>query len=322
MARATLLSRANNATRSDRRLKAKAFTNWLASAHPGLTSFAHLRPSILTEYIRHLETAGKSYDAIRTRLDPIRLAWRMLAADYPDLVTPWPRPSIRRLDPKPRPAPLTPTQLVAYLKALRRASPVAATVAALQALAGMRIREALHLRPEDVNLRLNTLTVTDTPRHKVKTRASVRTIPIPPTLAAILRTHMADTSSVPQAPRSAEGISSATARTSAPLAAAGLSMFLNRYGTSWTDNGFSRHCTLINRRIAARLKQKLPPIQRALRGQFASWPFLAEIPPHLLQAYLGQAPTSILERHYRQITPAQLRPIAHAIEREFGKKLA
>jgi len=79
-------------TRSDRTYWAKRFVLWLAECYPAARTWADIRPVMLQRYIASMEQGEKpkAHDTVRLAVAPVKLTWRHMAANYPDLVKPMP----------------------------------------------------------------------------------------------------------------------------------------------------------------------------------------------------------------------------------------
>jgi integrase len=320
---ALALTRASDTTNDERRRQFGLFTAWLASHHPEIRSWSDMRPAILQHYLKHLEEERDlAYDSVRLALAPIKLAWRHLANNWPDLVRPLPR--LRQQGRPPRRVDcLTKDELLDLLDWLQQHAPDLYPMACLQGLAGLRMLESASLRAQDVDLKAGLVTVTDTERHTVKTEESARVIPVCRRVIEALRELV-------------------KARKKGPL-------FLNEKGEPHERHALTRRWTRALAHIAAKPHVKkrshdkrlmIHPhgLDRPRLGAFPARKLRAafatlvdetnKIPDRVLKAYIGHAAGDMLGQHYRRVDPKELTKVPALIDRliepkaEPGKKPA
>ena len=175
--------------------------------------------------------------------------------------------------------------------------------ALLAGLAGLRMLEAAYLREQDIDFEEMTVTVAQTSAHTPKTRHSYRTIPVCPAVTTALAKwlhslRVRHNEGYLFTPTRASG-----GRTCALYPAAKAGAFAKETITHKWQRARQR-CRLDG--------VDLPPkfIARRLRASFVT--ALRSVGADIadLQAYLGQAPMTILSAHYDQIDDARLRRIA------------
>ncbi len=240
-------------------------------------------------YIRQCERKGLARDSIRLRLEPIKAAWKRAHADYPELVKA--PPALKLAAPPRREIEcLDAGEVVRILDWLNAHAPALWPMACLQALAGLRVLEAAALRAQDVNFEARTVTVTDTGRHKPKTRDSFRTIPVCDEVIEALKVALTG-----QEIRPATG-----------------EVFTNKDGNLWTLDGLSHRWMFTLRRAALALDMprlaRIPA--RKLRAAFATMASKAGAQDRILKAYLGHSSGDMLGGHYRRIGMDELRLVS------------
>ncbi len=281
------------ATRRDRMQRAKAFVAWLGANHPSVKTWDQLKPAMVQNYVVASERRGLAFCSVRLNLAPIKLAWRYMAENYSDHVRPLPRIKVNR-SPKPEIQCLEAPEVAALLDWLRLNAPDLWVMGTLQALCGLRVLEACNLRVEDVDLENETLTITDTGRHKPKTLTSWRTIPLCSDALTALRHAIAS-----QKIRPATG-----------------ELFLNADGGLWKQSALGHRWTKTLRRAArATDNPRLAEVPaKGLRRSFATLAGKLGVQDRLLKAYLGHAPGDMLGEHYRRIDVAELKTVSGAME--------
>jgi integrase len=297
---------------------ATRFVLWLAEAFPDVQTWDQLRPAMVQRYVVELEREKKAFDTVRLAVAPIKLAWRHMADNHPELVNPLPRIKLTA-PPRREIECLAPGELAALLGWLKRRAPDLWPMACLQGLAGLRMLEAASLRARDVDLKAGTVTVTDTGRHKPKNRESYRTIPV--------------CGEVPEALKAAMARQQA-AMDRQKVVPAGGELFTSRNGEPWTKDGLTHRWTRTLRRAAA-----APEVTKRSNGRKLTlnkyglyMPRLAEVPARklraafatmagrlgarreLIKAYVGHSAGDVLGAHYRLIGADELREVAAAME--------
>ena len=289
LAEAIGLANTLEATRKERARRAMKFVEWLAEHHPGVKTWDQLRPGMVQAYAVQLERAGKAFDTVRLDVAPIKLTWRYMADNYPDLVRPMPRIKLTPAPPREIEC-LEPAEVAVLLEWLRDNAPNLWPMACLQALAGLRMLEAARLREQDVDLAAKTVTVTDTGFHRPKTRSSYRTIPVCDEVVASLRVAM-----------TAQKIKPATGE-----------LFTNSRGDLWQRTALGHRWTNTLRRFVRHTDNprfaQIPA--RKLRAAFVTMAGLLGVPDRLLKVYVGHSPGDILGAHYRRVDVAELRTVS------------
>ena len=191
------LSRARPSSKIHMGICAAPFLNFMKGTYPKATTWADLRPSMVTAYVRYCENKGLAYDSIRLRLVSVKAAWRQMHADYPDLVK-VPQP-IRLIPSKKQEIDcLNISEAKRLLLWMKEEAPGIYPIQLLAALCGLRQLEAAALRAQDVDWQRSAITITDTCLdasgmlvnpcgHKPKTVESERTIPVPSIVLEALR---------------------------------------------------------------------------------------------------------------------------------------
>lgn len=279
------LTRTLESVRRERARNGVKFLQWLAQNYPVVQRWDQLRQEHVQAYVNQLEQRGLAHDSVRLAIAPIKLAWRSMAENYPEVR---PLPRIRQA---PQPMKdiqcLEPREVAMLLDWLRKHEPDLWAMASLQALCGLRMLEAASLRVQDVNLEVQTITITDTGHHKPKTRASWRTLPLCQEAIEALRLAMAQQKVKPSTGE----------------------IFVNQRGNLWVKNALTLRWRRVLREAALalecpRLKQ-VPA--RKLRAAFATMANRLEIPDRALKAYLGHSAGDVLGTHYCRIDASALR---------------
>jgi len=287
-----------NVVESTARARAGAaarFETWLAEQYSGVETWADLKPAHLQAYMLGLERAGLARDTIRNAIEPIRLTWRHLSANYADLVRPCPQLKIKTEKIASGIEALECAEVAALLGWLKENRPSVWPICALQALAGLRIYEAAYLRSEDCDLAAGSVRIQANDLHRPKNAASWRTIPLCQEALAALRRAMAD----PPKVRSV-----------------GDWIFTSQRGDPWKPEALSHRMTACFRAAAKALgapRLKQVPARR-LRAFFATTASRLGVPDWLLKAYLGHSSGDVLGQHYRKIKFEDLRAVSAAIE--------
>ncbi len=281
-----------DATRRDRAQRGMKFVRWLGVHYPAVKTWDQLKPAMVQAYVVSREQAGLAFDSVRLDVAPIKLAWRYVAENWPDLLRPMPK-TIQAPAPRREIECLEAEEVMALLDWMKTNAPDLWPIACLQALVGLRVFEAMALRAQDVNLDAGTVTVADTGHHKPKTRDSYRTIPICNEVAQALRAALAR-----QAVRPASG-----------------ELFTNCRGNLWVKCAIvSRWCRTL-RRVA--LDLGMPRLAKVpahrLRASFATMAGRLGVPDRLLKAYLGHSSGDMLGTHYRRIDLSELRSVSGAM---------
>ena len=293
LAEAILLAGTQRTTEKERARHAKVFVDWLLQRHPNVKTWDQLKPAMIVEFIRHLEKRGLAYDSIRLGIAPVKLAWRSMAENYPDLVRPLPKiklpqPPRREIDC------LNVHEVDALLNWLKINAADIWPMACLQAYAGLRVYETAYLREQDVDLLLGAVKVTETNFHKPKTRNSYRTIPVCQEIIAALNAAL-----ISQEIRPASG-----------------EIFTTKSGSIWNKDNLVQRWRRTLQRAARDLDEPRYaqiPI-RKLRASFITMAGQLDIPDRMLKAYVGHSSGDVMGEHYRRIELNELRQISSRIE--------
>ncbi|MCX7017953.1 MAG: tyrosine-type recombinase/integrase [Candidatus Sumerlaeota bacterium] len=277
-----------------------AFIGWLETNHPSVQAWHEVKPSMIAQWARELQNAGKAFDTVRLYLAPVKLASRFWATEEPDIhrdVARQARVKLQRGEPKPIPA-LNAQQMRAFLDWLQADTPRLHNLAMLMAFAGLRMFEAAALRERDLNLQAGNVTITDTGTHKPKNRSSYRVLPLCHDALSFIREH----------------VTRGTVRN----ADTGQPVFCNAHGGAWTVNALRLSWNKAMKR--ARRKLDLPNRFQPhhLRASFATLARRGGCDARLLQAYLGHSRNDILGGHYEAVTTDDLRGVVAAFERAFN----
>ncbi|MCG3197111.1 MAG: Tyrosine recombinase XerC [bacterium] len=286
------MSRGNATSREAMRQDCNRFITWLRTEYPSIGRWEDMRPDHVVAYARWMEAKGLAYDTVRLRLSPIKAAWKHLVESYDGVR---PLPTIRL-----RPAPLiekdclTPVEVAALLDYLRENEPEVHPLCALQALCGLRILEAAHLRRCDVDWTNGTVTVTDTGRHAPKNRSSYRTLPACREVMDALRRTADDQV---KAPASDE-------------------LFTAEGGRPWNLDTVTQRIKRAMRRAAKKLENPryndIAP--RRLRASFATMNYELGVDDSAVKRYMGHSGGDMLNQNYKVIRMADLERVRMAIE--------
>jgi len=289
---AVRLSRGNDMSKAAASRDGEKFLAFMARRYPAAKTWGDVRSGMIESFVRELEGRGLAFDSVRLALAPIKAAWRRMHADYPELVKP-----LAKITQAPRPRReiqcLDAGDVGALLDWLKENRPALWGMGCLQALAGLRMLEAAALRIQDVDFNRATVTITDTGRHKPKTTASERTIPICVEIVAALR-------------------ETATGQQLRPVSG---ELFLNSRGDFWTPDAISRRWHFSLRRAARDLRNpRLAAVPaRKLRAALATMAGRLGVSDRALQAYMGHVPGDILGGHYRRVTPDELTSVSETM---------
>jgi len=290
---AVRLSRGNDMSKAAASRDGEKFLAFMARRYPAAKTWGDVRSGMIESFVRELEGRGLAFDSVRLALAPIKAAWRRMFADYPELVKP-----LARITQAPRPrreiqcfdAP----EVAALLGWLKENQPALWGMACVQALAGLRVLEAAALRIQDVDFGAATVTITDTGRHKPKTVASERTIPVCTEIMAALRETAAG-----QHVRPVSG-----------------EVFVNAKGDPWNRPALGRRWTFALRRAARDLG--LPRLaavpSRKLRAAFATMAGRLGASDRIVATYMGHKARDILGNHYQRIGPDELASVSERFE--------
>lgn len=267
---------------------ANRFISWLKQQHPRTENWADIRPS----FIRAWVDAGKkevAYDTLINRLKPIRFASAYWAAEFPERYKDVVKAARIKLD-KPPAKPvvaLSPEQIFSYLAWLQKNAVALYPMGVICAFTGLRLMEAAYLRHCDVDLKEKTITVTETPLHKPKTRSSYRTIPVSDVVCDVIRQHLSN---------------------SAVLSIHG-ELFLHSKGRPWSQGGIKgawRDAMAMARQDD---KLVLPSgfLARNLRATFATIARQSGADRYLLKRYIGHVPGDVLGEHYDNVPVEEMR---------------
>ncbi|MCE5228850.1 site-specific integrase [bacterium] len=176
--------------------------------------------------------------------------------------------------------------------------------AILQALSGVRLYEAAYLREQDINPQAGTITITETPVHKPKTRYSYREIPISAAAMEALTAWIKN-----MKVRHPGGYlffpylrKSGRKHLKTPEAQAGVF-------TVYALTHFWGEAHRAAKAGGIKLPSKFIP--RKLRATFVTHLRKAGADFSLLESYIGHAPKTILAAHYDHIDMDRLRTLAN-----------
>jgi len=287
------LSRAREYVKRDMGSRSAPFLHYMEERFPGVKTWADIKPSQVESYVRECEGKGLSYSSMVHRLKALKMAWRLMHADYPGEVK---APSKIRLE---QPAKqeiecLTLQEALSLLDWLKANDPEVYRIEVLAALCGLRQLEAAAIRAQDVDFKEKTVTITDTGFHKPKTRDSFRTLPVSQVVLDALR----------------------DALTGQRIKPASGEIFVNRAGCLWVmDSLCHRTSNALHRAALALDNPRLAMIPaRKLRAAFATAASQAGVSDRLLKAYLGHTGGDMLGNHYRRIDTKELRAVVVGIE--------
>lgn len=293
-------SRASARTKQDYRAAANSFLRWIAERHPRIQHWRELRPLHAEQFVQHLVADGKSGTSIRLYLYQVKATSRFMARNFieegfRDIGLAVKPPILRN---RKEPEVLDAKALGTLLDYLEQHDPTIYPIALLQSLGGLRLREAIAVREEDVSLREGTVVVAETPLHRPKTLGSFRTIPVPRRVLAALMAHIEGL-----AVRRMDGV-----------------LFVSSEGQPWIDNGYSNRLRKAMRAChraggPERLGAFAP---RRLRATFATLARSLGADEHLLRRFLGHVPRDVLGRHYVRIELNELRSIPALLEGDWA----
>ena len=287
------LSRAREYVKRDMGSRSTPFLHYMKERFPGVKTWDALKPSQVESYVRECEQKGLSYSSIVHRLKALKMAWRLMHADYPgDVKAP---PKIRLEQPaKQEIECLNLQEALSLLDWLKANDPEVYRIEVLAALCGLRQLEAAAIRAQDVDFKEKTVTITDTGFHKPKTRDSFRTLPVSQVVLDALRDVL----------------------TGQRIKPASGEIFVNRAGCLWVmDSLCHRTSNALHRAALALDNPRLAMIPaRKLRAAFATAASQAGVSDRLLKAYLGHTGGDMLGNHYRRIDTKELRAVVVGIE--------
>jgi integrase len=283
IATAISASAANARTRDNYSCAGGLFHKWIANNFPELQYWREILPLHVNAYL--LDMAKRDYAGATISLHHVVIG---MTGKYFFNNYNMPNPTRGVKTPKTRPSAERPVlsedNLLAFLAYMREAGPVdLSAVLHLQGLCGLRMLEAVNLRECDVDLNAGTVEITDTARHKPKTRSSWRVIPVPGVVVDVLRYAMTA--------RKVKGPDSL------------LFPSPRHPARTWEMSGISK--ALMRCFDRARLSGLNIPagfIPRKLRASFVTMATRANVRENYLQRYVGHAPESILTKHYTSTT--------------------
>lgn len=304
-------NRANRNTKIQYTNFANLFHKWLTETFPGIKYWGDLKPKHLNQYILWCEKKRYAYDTIRLRLFIIRSTSKYMSENYWKVHRDISKGiKIKRSPIMKEPTVLKIDQVIRLLDHAKEHNANVYPIILLQAIAGLRIREAVHLREGDVDLKAGTITITETAHHKPKTSSSYRTIPIPK--------RVLETLSVVIQGRKVKGQdtylfdSGRYCRRSHP----------GNRGQPWSSSGISRSLKIAFHKVYRDTRDKsfLDFKPRHLRATFATIAMLARVDSLYLRRYIGHSPESILEKHYQAVSIEDLkREVCVKIESSFRR---
>ncbi len=312
------LTRARKQTQRQYQYQAAAFVAWVKDKHNKVSTFEHLKPSMLTAYALQMEQAGRKPDTIRLAVGFVRFAWERMAADFPDRVLQ--PPKVRRMPrDKQEVECLDPAHVAILFDWLKVNRPSLYPMAILQGLCGLRMLEAAALRVQDVNLKTKTITITETPLHKPKNPYSNRLIPIPAEAAVALDSVIngkvrlmrgeifRDANGNPWIKPNKQGILDGNSLV--------LAWARSMKAISATPRKVKRRTGVITVHsdgLGNPAFEQIPA--RKLRAAFVSMAGRLGVPDRLCKGFIGHAPEDVLGRHYRKIELEELRAVARLMD--------
>jgi integrase len=273
--------------------QAGKWIEWMKIHYPRVQTWDQLTPAMLKDYVRDLESSGLSWDSVRLRIAPIKLAWRHVAENHPNEVRPMPR--VRQAEREPESLDcLTANEVSILLDWLKSKSPDLHGMACLAALSGLRVWEAAAIRRMDIDFNRGMVTVTDTGFHRPKNRSSYRVVPVCSEVLEAL----------------------ALAIQSQKVVLSTGEVFLSRNATQWTKRSLGSRWYRTLRRIAKQTtypRFKEIPVKR-LRASFVTMASRLGVPDTLLRKALGHQGGDVLNLHYRVVGADELRLVAERME--------
>lgn len=305
-------SDAHGKTKTNYGHNANSFTGWLATYRKGITRWEQITTKCIEDYLTHCEGLNLSFDGIRQRFHVVRATSLYMARVYSERYkNPATGVKLKRAKPTGKieedKIVLNPIEarLIVNFAKVNRAD--LAPIIALQAFAGLRVLEAVHLRRQDVDIEGKTIRVTVTPDHAPKTIASERTIPICAQLVEVLREVIKGRKLILPEP--------------------GDYLFTSRYGRVWTLNGITHalkeiYVTASTKLSNPRYKTVFP---RRLRSTFVNIIRSARGDYRVLQRYVGHELADVLGTNYERTEMDQMRAeivtrIDEALARPLPKK--
>jgi integrase len=290
---AIALSRAQKSGKRIMASQSAFFLRYMEQHFPGVKTWDALKPSQVESYVRECERQGLSREGMIHRLKALRMAWRVMHADYPGEVKAPPKIHLEQ-PAKQEIECLNLQEALSLLAWLQVNDPEVYRLEVLAALCGLRQLEAAALRAQDLDFTEKTVTVTETGIHKPKTRDSFRTIPVPGRVLDALRDALTG-----QKVRLASG-----------------EVFINRRGNPWVKDSLTHRVSKALRLAAKALETpRLAMIPaRKLRAAFATAASQAGVSDRLLKAYLGHSSGDMLGNHYRRIDTKELRAVVVGFE--------
>lgn len=322
---------ANDATQTNYRHQAGQITAWFASTYPKIEHWHQVTLEMLRRYADHCqETCAPATTRLRAYL--LRAASHHMAAVYnqPDIAALW-RVRIRR---KPMQEQANDTRKVLKARHLGNLlsameiigkescfSPIYLPICAVQALAGLRVTEALALSRDDIDWCNAHITIKDKPWHQTKNTQSHRTIPVTKMVMEILEPY--------REPETFELMAfTAIARVNdrvqmRPIEFIEPPMFKTASGNAWRvdswSHGMRRMFDLLAKFTGQAIFRGYQP--RWLRASFASAVRAQGVDERLVKRYLGHSLGDTLGDHYEVTRPQDLWPVVHAIEDWFAGRI-
>ena len=279
--------RANDTTKEHYTFLTNQFTEWLTEFFPGLSQWGDLRPMHVEAYIQWAVAQGYAFDTVRLRIAPIRATAIYMADNYDRYKEITRKIKLPARQGRNSRAVAGQAELDKFLEYTVEHYPALAPIVALQALAGLRVLEALTIREQDIDFAAKTVTVAETPIHKPKTADSARTIPACDSLLAVLGRALGQRKVIHR-----EGYA-----------------FITRRGKPWTRSGYHDAVKGLMREFSRDTKIEIVGnmAPREFRATFASMVRAMGADFRVVQVYLGQSAPDILARHYERLPIERMR---------------
>lgn len=287
----------NSHTRGNYRSQARQIAYWFGQFYPTITLWRQVTLEMLRQFFEWSK-AGVGHSTLSMRLYIVRATSRHMAAMHgcPDVATLL-KVSIRRNPMEERETAqrkiLTPYQVRAMLHVLREIRPDAYAVCSLQALAGLRVTEALYLTRDDVSPLNHTVTIRDNDWHETKNTHSSRIIPVIPAVIEAIQYAQAKIWTV-------RGLLFQTTREN-PWTA-----------TAWSPRMREWFDKIVEKTGDQAFNGYHP---RWLRAAFSNAVLSEGVDRDTVKRYMGHAPEDTLGRHYQVADPETLAAVPAAIER-------
>lgn len=258
------------------------FLDWLNQRYPEIIEWKELHPLILSEYHQHLYYKGVSYSGQKNALHPIRFASR-----YWETIDPYKYRNIYKMariivenDSESVPVAMDLNQVFQWLNWVKSNAKELYPIACLTSLCGLRLYEAHTIRYCDLDLKNNTIHIRDAGWHKVKTKASRRTITPVSFVANVIKDYIAELKVLDINPES--------------------HVFKRESGADWTKSSVDsawKYCMIKARKDET---LDLPANYKGRNGRstFATLAHEAGVEDRALKTYIGHTSGDVLGNHY------------------------